>query len=56
MRRARVGILVTGTEVFQGLIKDRFIPIISDKMQKLGSEVVKSLIVPDDRAAISDGV
>ena len=56
MRRARVGILVTGTEIFQGLIKDRFIPIIRDKMQKLGSEVVKSLIVPDDRAAISDGV
>ncbi len=56
MRKARVGILVTGTEVFQGLIKDRFIPIISDKVEKLGSQVVKSLIVPDDRGAIRDGV
>jgi len=56
MRKARVGILVTGTEVFQGLIKDRFIPIISDKVERLGSRVVKSLIVPDDRAAISNGV
>ena len=56
MRKARVGILVTGTEVFQGLIKDRFIPIISDKVEKLGSRVVLSMIVPDDRAAISNGV
>jgi len=56
LRQARVGILVTGTEVFQGLIKDRFIPIISDKVEKLGSQVANSLVVPDDRAAISDGV
>ena len=56
MRKARVGILVTGTEVFKGLIKDRFIPIISDKVEKLGSRVVRSMIVPDDRAAISNGV
>jgi len=56
IRQAKVGILVTGTEVFQGLIKDRFIPIIRDKVEKLGSVVVKSLIVPDDRAAIRDGV
>jgi len=56
LRKARVGILVTGTEVFQGLIKDRFVPIISDKVGKLGSLVVKSLIVPDDRTAIGNGV
>jgi len=56
MRKAGVGILVTGTEVFQGLIKDRFIPIISDKVEKLGCRVVRSMIVPDDRAAISNGV
>ncbi len=56
LRQARTGILVTGTEVFQGLIKDKFIPIISDKVEKLGGQVVKSLIVPDDRAAIANGM
>ncbi len=56
MRKARVGILVTGTEVFQGLIKDRFIPIIRDKVEKLGSRVVRSMIVPDNRDAIRNGV
>ena len=42
LRKARVGILVTGTEVFQGLIKDRFIPIIRDKVERIGSQVVNS--------------
>lgn len=56
LRRAKVGILVTGTEVFQGLIKDTFIPTISHKIERFGSEVKSSLIVPDDRDQISDGV
>lgn len=56
LRRAQVGILVTGTEVFRGLVQDHFIPIISSKVEKLGCEVVRSLIVPDDREAIREGV
>lgn len=56
MRKAKVGILVTGTEVFQGLIEDKFVPIITAKVEKLASKVVRSLIVPDDRSAISRGV
>jgi formylmethanofuran dehydrogenase subunit E len=56
VKPARVGILVTGTEVFLGLVEDRFIPIIQNKVEKFGCEVVKSLIVPDDRQAISRGV
>ena len=56
MRSAKVGILVTGTEVFQGLIEDKFVPIITSKVEKLGSKVVHSLIVPDDRSAIERGV
>ncbi|MCE5333169.1 MAG: FmdE family protein [Desulfobacteraceae bacterium] len=56
MRKARVGILVTGSEVFQGLVKDRFVPIISAKAEALNCRVVNSIIVPDDRKAISDGV
>ncbi len=56
MRKARVGILVTGSEVFQGLVKDRFIPIIGAKVESLDSQVVKAIIVPDDRKAISDGI
>jgi formylmethanofuran dehydrogenase subunit E len=56
LRRASVGILVTGTEVFQGLIEDKFIPTISNKIERYGSEVASSLIVPDDREQISSGI
>jgi formylmethanofuran dehydrogenase subunit E len=56
LRRPRTGILVTGTEVFMGLVEDRFIPIITAKVEKFQGQVVKSLIVPDDRKAIRRGV
>lgn len=54
LRRARAGILVTGTEVFKGLIEDKFIPVISTKLIALGSEVAEAAIVPDDREAIAE--
>ena len=44
----RVGLLITGTEIFEGIIKDRFEPIIKDKVRKLGSKVQKTAICPDD--------
>jgi formylmethanofuran dehydrogenase subunit E len=56
LRKARAGILVTGSEVFQGLIEDRFIPIITAKLERFDSGVVKAIIVPDDREAISEAV
>ncbi len=56
LRRPRLGILVTGTEVFMGLVEDRFIPLLSAKVEKFGGRVLKSLIVPDDRRAIGVGV
>jgi len=56
LRNAKIGILVTGTEVFQGLIKDQFIPIISTKVAKLGCTIVKALIVPDDRKIIKQSI
>ncbi len=56
LRQPRVGILVTGTEVFMGLVEDKFVHIISTKVEQFGGQVLKYLIVPDDRRAIGDGV
>ena len=56
MRKARVGILVTGTEVFQGLVKDRFIPVIKKKVEAYGCSVEMSVITADDTRAISDNI
>ncbi len=56
LRSAKVGILVTGTEIFRGLVEDKFIPIIRNKVEKLGSRVVDAVIAPDKREAIQKGI
>jgi len=56
LRKAKVGILVTGTEIFQGIIEDKFIPIISAKVQAYDCTVVKSVIVPDDMAQMKTAI
>lgn len=56
MRKAKLGVLVTGSEVFQGLVEDKFIPIIKTKAEQYSCETVHSLIAPDDREAIANGI
>lgn len=56
MRRAQIGILVTGTEVFQGLIQDKFAPIITQKAQHLDCGIVATRIVPDEAPRITAAV
>lgn len=53
LRRPRVGILVTGTEVYEGLVEDGFAPLIRKKLERLGGSVFHTRIVPDDRKAIA---
>ena len=53
LRRARMGVLVTGTEVFNGLIEDKFIPVMQDKARQYGCEILRTAIVPDDRQKIA---
>ena len=56
IRKAKVGLVITGNEVYHGLIEDRFAPILSEKVKALGSEVSEVTYAPDDaeliRAAI----
>lgn len=56
LRHAKTGILVTGTEIFKGLIEDKFIPIISSKVKNLGCDVIIEKVVPDDKNAIKSAV
>lgn len=56
MRKAKVGVLVTGTEVFNGIIKDQFLPIVTEKIDKLGASVIASAIAPDDRDIIANHI
>ena len=56
LKAAKIGILVTGTEVFQGLIEDKFAPVITKKALALGSSITRTLFAPDDATQISDCV
>jgi len=53
LRRARAGLIITGNEVYHGLIQDRFAPILSRKVEALGSEVAAVDFLPDDAQAIT---
>ncbi|BBD08076.1 FmdE family protein [Desulfovibrio ferrophilus] len=56
LRPAQVGILVTGTEVANGLIEDKFEPVISNKLEALGCTAGGTTVVPDDRSAVCEGI
>lgn len=53
---ASVGILVTGTEIYQGLIEDKFEPIIRSKVEKLNCTVVQSIVVADNADQITEKI
>jgi molybdenum cofactor synthesis domain-containing protein len=48
IRKARVGLVITGNEVYHGLIEDRFAPILTEKVKAMGSEVAAVAFAPDD--------
>ncbi|HBZ56941.1 MAG TPA: molybdopterin-binding protein, partial [Syntrophobacteraceae bacterium] len=53
LRQARVGLVITGNEVYHGLIQDRFSPVLTDKVTSLGSEVAALDFAPDDANEIA---
>jgi hypothetical protein len=56
IRKARVGLVITGNEVYHGLIEDRFAPILTEKVKALGSEVSGVTFAPDGAAPIRSAI
>ncbi len=56
LRKAQVGLVITGNEVFSGLTKDRFEPILREKVINLGSRVVGVEFTPDDDQLIHQAI
>lgn len=48
LRRPRAGVVITGSEVYYGRIKDAFAPIIRQKIEAFGGEIVGLYYAPDD--------
>ncbi|MGN1019396.1 MAG: molybdopterin-binding protein [Aristaeellaceae bacterium] len=52
-RQKKVGIVTTGNEVFYGRIQDAFTPVIVEKVQAFGAEVIGHEISNDDHERIT---
>ncbi len=52
-RKLRVGCVVTGSEILEGLVKDGSDEFVISKARKMGCEIVKKHVVSDDSYAIS---
>jgi len=56
LSRPSTGIMITGNEVFHGLIEDKFAPILRKKLQLFGCEVAQILFAPDETSKIAQGI
>ncbi|WP_097026347.1 molybdopterin-binding protein [Clostridium peptidivorans] len=52
LKDLKIGIVVTGTEVFEGVIKDKFAPVLTDKIKYYGSTLIDLIYAPDNREVI----
>lgn len=48
LKPMKVGIITTGSEVYNGRIEDKFGPVLGKKVKDLGGQVVKQLFSADD--------
>ncbi|MCK9418930.1 MAG: molybdopterin-binding protein [Nitrospirae bacterium] len=54
IRKPKVGVVITGNEVYHGRIKDAFAPVITKKIEEIGGELVGVYYAPDDKEFIVD--
>ncbi len=50
----KVGVIVTGSEIYKGRIKDKFEPVVREKLKKFPSEIIGVKICDDDLNMIMD--
>jgi molybdenum cofactor synthesis domain-containing protein len=55
-RRLKVGGVVTGSEIKEGLIKDEFEKFVSPKLEAYGCQLLKKIVVSDDPDAIAAAI
>lgn len=55
-QKLKVGIIVTGNEVFKGKIEDKFAPIIFNKLEYFGADILGHTYCPDDIAKIDEAI
>jgi molybdenum cofactor synthesis domain-containing protein len=56
LKKTRTGVVVTGNEVFNGLIEDKFAPILKQKIEDLGCDMAGVTFAPDDPEKIKKAI
>jgi len=51
-KKMKVGVVSTGNEIYYNRIVDKFGPVVREKVEEYGCEVVEQIIVPDDMEKI----
>lgn len=52
----KVGMIITGNEIFKGITEDKFAAVMRRKIEKLGSSVNSEVVVPDDEDIIAKAI
>jgi len=55
-RKKKIGAVVTGSELYDGLIKDEFDKYVGAKIDRFGSTIIKKILVPDDPDRIAEAI
>lgn len=55
-RKKKVGCVITGSEVFYNRIPDAFAPVITEKVESYGSEMLEITYAPDDLEMITEKI
>jgi molybdopterin biosynthesis enzyme len=52
IRKPKTGVVITGSEIYYGRVKDAFSSVITDKIRAVGGEIVGVYYAPDDESLI----
>jgi len=55
-QRKKIGVLVTGNEIYRGRIQDRFDDYVGVKVNRYGSTIIKKMVAPDEETFISQSL
>lgn len=50
------GLVVTGSEIYNGIIEDKFSDVVENKLQKYGVKLIKKIFCDDDKEMIKNAI
>ncbi len=56
VKNLKTGLVITGSEIYNGLIKDGFAPVLTKKVNDLGSKILNIEYAPDDYNHIKQAI